>query len=143
MVEKKPETQVDEKPETQAEDASVETDEGSGEESTATFTRPATQLDLEARQENKNESFRKLSTAEQVTEQKPVPGRDYVVEGNDVSSYFGAIDPEYQTYANDTEKPYNAEGGPEAVLEKQLSSDSSTPVTDSAKPKKSRLSGSR
>lgn len=31
-------------------------------------------------------------------------GRDYRVEGNDVSGYLG-VDVEYQTYANETEKP--------------------------------------
>jgi hypothetical protein len=33
-----------------------------------------------------------------------VHGRDYRVEGNDVRDYYG-VDPEYRTYANDTDKP--------------------------------------
>lgn len=33
-------------------------------------------------------------------------GRDYRVEGNDTRGYVG-VDPEYQTYANETEKPLN------------------------------------
>lgn len=32
-------------------------------------------------------------------------GRDYRVEGNDVRDYVG-VDPEYMTYANETEKPH-------------------------------------
>jgi hypothetical protein len=32
-------------------------------------------------------------------------GRDFRVEGNDVSGYIG-VDPEYQTYANPGDKPY-------------------------------------
>lgn len=32
-------------------------------------------------------------------------GRDFRVEGNDVSGYLG-VDPEYMTYANETEKPH-------------------------------------
>lgn len=32
-------------------------------------------------------------------------GRDYRVEGNDTSGYIG-VDPEYMTYANETEKPH-------------------------------------
>ncbi len=35
-----------------------------------------------------------------------VDGRDYRVEGNDISGYVG-VDPEYMTYANETEKPLN------------------------------------
>lgn len=31
-------------------------------------------------------------------------GRDFRVEGNDVSGYLG-VDPEYQTYASETSKP--------------------------------------
>ena len=32
-------------------------------------------------------------------------GRDFRVEGNDVSGYLG-VDPEYMTYANETERPH-------------------------------------
>lgn len=36
----------------------------------------------------------------------PEEGRDFRVEGNDISGYVG-VDPEYMTYASDTEKPIN------------------------------------
>lgn len=35
-----------------------------------------------------------------------VDGRDYRVEGNDISGYVG-VDPEYMTYANETDRPLN------------------------------------
>ena len=44
------------------------------------------------------------------------PGRSYVGEGNDISAYVG-VDKEYQNYANETEKPYRSESGPEAYFE--------------------------
>lgn len=37
-------------------------------------------------------------------EEVAVTGRDYRLEGNDVSGYIG-VDVEYQNYANETEKP--------------------------------------
>lgn len=39
-----------------------------------------------------------------VVEEVVIEGRDYRVEGNDVSGYIG-VSPEYMTYANETEKP--------------------------------------
>jgi hypothetical protein len=44
--------------------------------------------------------------ADVVVEEVVVDGRDYRVEGNDISGYVG-VDPEYMTYANETEKPLN------------------------------------
>lgn len=41
-----------------------------------------------------------------VEEEVVIDGRDYRVEGNDISGYVG-VDPEYMTYANETEKPLN------------------------------------
>lgn len=35
--------------------------------------------------------------------------RNFAVEGNDLSGYLGC-DPEYMTYANESERPYAAEG---------------------------------
>ena len=43
-------------------------------------------------------------------------GRSFVGSGNDVSGYYG-VDKEYQNYANETEKPYLSEGGPERFFE--------------------------
>lgn len=39
-----------------------------------------------------------------VVEEVVTDGRDYRVEGNDVSGYIG-VSPEYMTYANETERP--------------------------------------
>ena len=46
----------------------------------------------------------------------PGEARVMVVEGNDVSDYVG-VDPMYQNYANETEKPLKAEEGVDYVAE--------------------------
>lgn len=59
--------------------------------------------------------------AAEAGEARVAPGsaRDFTVEGNDTSQYV-AVSPEYRTYANDTDKPYAAQGGVEAAVEAKL-----------------------
>jgi hypothetical protein len=47
---------------------------------------------------------------ERAKAEKDNPGRDMTVEGNDRSAYVG-VDPVYQNYANEGEKPYTPEDG--------------------------------
>lgn len=80
------------------------------------YSKPNSQLDLERRLENGNASDRLLSTA---PGEKPsaddAAGRSYAVEGNDLTGYVG-VDPIYQTYANDTEGPYEADDSAEKQI---------------------------
>jgi hypothetical protein len=80
----------------------------------AQYSKPASQLDLERRLENGNESDRVLSTADSF--KKPSvnegDGRDFRVEDNETENYLG-VSPEYATYANETEKPGFSEENPE------------------------------
>jgi hypothetical protein len=48
-------------------------------------------------------------------------GRDFAVEDNDTSGYVG-VSPEYMTYANDTDKPLQAEEGPFKDAEDEIHS---------------------
>ena len=82
----------------------------------AKYSKPASQLDLEARLKNDNKSDRVLSTAE-VAEAPKDDGnaRDFRVEGNDTSGYIGT-DPVYQTYANETDAPLVGEKNPEETV---------------------------
>jgi hypothetical protein len=77
----------------------------------AEFRKPASQLDLEARQEKGNASDRVLTTAD--TYEAPAPGegdgRDFRVEGNKTDGYVGT-NQEYMTYANKTEAPLEVKG---------------------------------
>lgn len=97
------------------------------------YTKPTSQLDLEARQENGNASFKVLSTSDQA----PKPGdededaRSYVVEDNDLDGYLN-VDPIYMNYASDTEQPLLAEEGPEQVLEEFIREESPTASVESA-----------
>ena len=69
------------------------------------YAKPASQLDLEARQETGNESDRVLSTSDAYKAPKDSgDGRDFRVEGNKIEQYVGTS-PEYATYANKTEEP--------------------------------------
>lgn len=84
------------------------------------YAKPASQVDLEARLENGNQSDRVLTTSDNY--EPPEPGEDertYMVEGNDTSAYIGAAS-EYVTYANETEKPMSSEKNPEDVVAKQF-----------------------
>lgn len=62
---------------------------------------------------------RRLDEEKQQAGEAPSTGRDVAVEGNDTSDYVG-VSPEYMTYANETEKPLRADGGPEEVLEDRV-----------------------
>lgn len=83
----------------------------------ANYTKPASQLDLEARQESGNASPLRMTDApSRVNEPVREDGvRDFRVEGNDVSNYV-AVDPIYQNYADDTSKPIAAKSGAEAKV---------------------------
>lgn len=59
------------------------------------YTRPNTLVE--------QEEWRKADREGKAPE-APSEGRSFAVEGNDLSGYVG-VDPEYQTYANDTEAP--------------------------------------
>lgn len=84
----------------------------------ANYELPASQVDLEARLKTGDKSNRVLSTADSYeqddVDKESVAG--YAVEGNEVNAYVG-VDPIYQNYADETQKPLRAEGGPEAKLE--------------------------
>ncbi len=93
----------------------------------ANFEPPASQVDLERRQESGNASDRVLSTsdeyarrqAEKSDDEKDEGVRSFAVEGNDLDNYVG-VDPIYQNYANESEAPLKAEDGPEQVLEEAV-----------------------
>lgn len=87
-----------------------------------TYAPPATQVDLEERQKRDFQSRKMLVTADAYKPSEEEDFRDFAVEGNDKSAYLGTS-PEYQTYANDTEKPMRAEDGPEKVLEDEVYED--------------------
>lgn len=76
----------------------------------AEYSKPTSQVDLEARLESGNKSSRVLSTADNYEAPADTePGRDMRVEDNDVSNYVG-VDPIYQNYAEDTHAPLVSEG---------------------------------
>lgn len=83
----------------------------------AEYSKPASLVDLEERQERENESQLKVHTAEGGGAHAEDDGqaRDYGENAGD-PAYIG-VDPMYAVYANDTEKPGRAEEGPEKVLE--------------------------
>jgi len=93
----------------------------------ANYEPPASQVDLERRQESGNASDRVLSTsdeyarrqAEKSDDEKDAGVRSFAVEGNDLDNYVG-VDPIYQNYANESEAPLKAEDGPEQVLEEAV-----------------------
>lgn len=93
-------------------------------EKKARYSKPASQVDLERRQENGNASPLTAPTADESTVplREDTGGRDFRVEDNDISNYRG-VDPIYQNYANDTEKPLRAEEGAEAEVFKQVEED--------------------
>jgi len=75
----------------------------------AQYSKPASQVDLEARLENGNKSNAVLSTADAYEAPEGAgDGRDFRVDGNEVTNYVGTS-PEYATYANDTEAPLAAD----------------------------------
>jgi len=76
------------------------------------YTRPTTQLDLEER----------LAREAGDSPDDQTTARTFQLEGNDVENFVG-VEPERMNYANDTEAPLAAEGGPEAEVEKRLADD--------------------
>lgn len=74
----------------------------------AQYAKPASQVDLEERQEKGNASDRVLTTADSYEASADEGGRDFRVEGNETDGYVG-VSPEYQTYANDTEAPLESD----------------------------------
>lgn len=82
----------------------------------AQYAKPASQVDLEERLANGNESSRVLSTSDSYKGAGDEgDGRDFRVEDNDVTEYVGTS-PEYATYANETEAPLKSEKGAEAEI---------------------------
>lgn len=76
------------------------------------YTRPTTQLDLEAR----------LAAETGDSPDDQTTARTFQLEGNEVENFAG-VEPERMNYANDTEAPLAAEGGPEAEVEQRLKDD--------------------
>lgn len=76
--------------------------------SKAEYAKPASQLDLEARQERGNASDAVLMTSDVYEAPEDDDGREFAVEGNDTDGYIGA-GPEYRTYANETEAPLSSD----------------------------------
>lgn len=74
----------------------------------AEYAKPASQVDLEARQERGMASDAVLSTADSYEAPEDEGGREFAVEGNDTDGYIGA-GPEYRTYANETEAPLSSD----------------------------------
>jgi hypothetical protein len=102
----------------------------------AEYRKPASQLDLEARQERGNASDRVLSTAD--TYEAPAgegDGRDFRVEGNKTDNYVGTS-PEYMTYANKTEAPVEAKDSAESkvfeLFNEQLNTEPVKPASKEA-----------
>lgn len=81
----------------------------------AEYAPPTSQVDLERRLANDNRSDRVLLTSDSYVPAEGDEGRSFAVEGNDLSEYVGT-NPEYMTYANETEAPLASEGGPEAEV---------------------------
>lgn len=82
------------------------------EQKKAQYAKPASQVDLEERLENGNQSDKVLSTADSYEGAADEGGRDFAVEGNDLDGYVG-VSPEYQNYANETEAPVEADDSAE------------------------------
>lgn len=74
----------------------------------ANYEKPASQVDLEARQKKDYQPSSVL-----------IKGEDPVVSDN---GYIG-VDPIYQNYANETEAPMKSEGGPEAKIQANFVAD--------------------
>lgn len=85
----------------------------------AEYALPTSQVDLQSRLDNENRSSRILTTADQYEQPEDDDGRSFAVEGNDLEGYIGT-NPEYMTYANETEAPIVAEEGPESEVEENF-----------------------
>lgn len=85
----------------------------------AQYAPPASQVDAEERRANENRSSKVLSTAEIFEPDETDTGRDY---GDvDRSGYIGT-NPEYQTYASETEKPGVGDGVDDEIADDFLAS---------------------
>jgi hypothetical protein len=78
----------------------------------AQYAQPTSQLDLERRLESGNRSDRVLTTADSYEPDEEDTGRSFAVEGNELDNYIGT-NPEYMTYANQTEAPLVADDSAE------------------------------
>lgn len=76
--------------------------------------RPTSQKDLEARLEADFKPAHLVNPKGFETVAPP-----YAVEGNDTTGYVG-VSPEYMTYADDRQKPFQGEGGVERQVEDDL-----------------------
>lgn len=75
------------------------------EEKKAQYSKPASQVDLEARLKNGNRSDKVLSTSDAfVPPEGDRGGRSFAVEGNELDNFVG-VSAEYANYANETDKP--------------------------------------
>ena len=95
------------------------------------FTKPTSQLDLEARVE------KDYAVNEKVDVDPNVVNDPYKVEGNDTSEYVG-VDADRMTYANDTEKPLKGDGVEDKVA-KELLKGNFAFGTDPEEPRKQTL----
>lgn len=82
----------------------------------AQYAKPASQVDLEARQEKGNASDRVLSTADVREDEEQVESKE---------GYVG-VDPIYQTAANATEAPGASKDGAEAKVFEAFTGDEQT-----------------
>lgn len=97
-------------------------------------TRPTTQLDLERRLAREEAGLGPPSALNAEPDEDTAGlARDFRVEDNDTSGYFG-VAPEYQNYANETERPLVAEEGPEAAAEERLAEAASAEVPSTEAP---------
>lgn len=81
----------------------------------AEYVPPTSQVDLERRLSDDYRSPLDISGSVSDPDEVNAP---YAVEDNDTSAYIG-VSPEYMTYANETEKPLNAQKGVLKKLEEK------------------------
>jgi hypothetical protein len=81
------------------------------------YTKPTSQVDLE---ERLSEDYQSSLVLQKDTNPGAAPVDErWKLEDNDTSAYVG-VSPEYQNYANETDKPLRSEEGVQATLEEQL-----------------------
>ena len=89
-------------------------------EEKAQYAKPASQLDLEARQANGNKSDRVLSWSDNYeAPEDDGEARTFSVEGNETDNYVGTSS-EYATYASETEAPLKGEDSAEEKVAEQF-----------------------
>lgn len=109
MAESKPKTPPADN-ETQIEQDTAAAQKRAANYSEPEYTKPTSQLDLERRLEEQN----KVQPASHLTALNPADQLDLDDESDDG---FVGVDPIYRNYANDTEKPLQADEGAEAKAE--------------------------